>query len=31
MSIVHCPYANKLATALWHVGDLFDDVDNQEY
>jgi len=24
-------YTNKLATAPWHVGDLFDDVDDQEY
>ena len=24
-------YANKLATAPWHVGDLLDDVDDQEY
>ena len=24
-------YANKLAAAPWHVGDLFDDVDDQEY
>ena len=24
-------YADKLAAAPWHVGDLFDDVDDQEY
>ena len=24
-------YANKLAATPWHVGDLFDDVDDQEY
>ena len=24
-------FANKLAAAPWHVGDLFDDVDDQEY
>jgi len=24
-------YVNKLAAASWHLGDLFDDVDDQEY